>query len=388
METTNKVGVIGAGTMGTGIVQLAAQAGHEVVLFDARAEASSQALAQLSGTLDRLVGKGKISSDDAKGILGRIQPADKVSDLKGCGIVIEAIIEDLAIKKTLFKDLESHVGPEAVLATNTSSLSITAIASGCAQPERVIGLHFFNPAPILPLVEVIPGLATSKGLDLKASELMRSWGKVPVTCKDTPGFIVNRVARPFYGEALRILEEGIADIPTIDHAMRTKGGFRMGPFELMDLIGNDVNFAVTRSVFDAFYQDPRYRPSITQQRMVEAGWYGRKSGRGYYDHRENAEQPIASTDEGLLERICWRIVAMLINEAVEALHLGIANGSDLDLAMTKGVNYPKGLLAWADEVGLARCLEALEKLQFEYGEDRYRPSPLLRRMVAEGRTFN
>ncbi len=218
-------------------------------------------------------------------------------------------------------------------------------------------------------------------------ELMKAWGKVPVLCKDTPGFIVNRVARPFYGEALRIYEEGIADMATIDHSMRSVGGFKMGPFELMDLIGNDINFAVTKSVFEAFFFDPRYRPSITQQRQVESGRLGRKSGRGYYDYTDGATQPSPKSVPQLLDDICRRIQVMLINEAIEALNLGIANRDDLELAMTKGVNYPKGLLKWADEIGLARCLSTLEELQAEYGDDRYRPSPLLRRMVREGNTF-
>jgi 3-hydroxybutyryl-CoA dehydrogenase len=252
----------------------------------------------------------------------------------------------------------------------------------------VIGLHFFNPAPLLPLVEVVPGIATDDKLVVDSVALMKAWGKTPVVARDTPGFIVNRVARPFYGEALRIYEEGIADMPTIDHSMRTIGGFRMGPFELMDLIGNDVNFAVTRSVFEAFFFDPRYRPSLTQQRMVEAGRLGRKSGRGYYDHAEGAVPPSPKNDVILHENICWRIVVMLINEAADALYLGIASAKDLDLAMTKGVNYPKGLLAWADEKGAAHCLDTLERLHAEYGEDRYRPSPMLRRMVREGRTFH
>ena len=291
------------------------------------------------------------------------------------------------MKKDLFRGLESLLSDGALLATNTSSLSVTAIAAGCRKPERVIGLHFFNPAPVMPLVEVVPGLATSADVRDRSIDLMRAWGKAPVLCKDTPGFIVNRVARPFYGEAIRIYEEGIADMGTIDHAMKSVAGFKMGPFELMDLIGNDVNFAVTKSVFKAFFYDPRYKPSLTQQRQVEAGWLGRKSGRGYYSYAEGATSAPAQNDPQLLAHICWRVLVMLINEAVDALNLGIASREDLDLAMTKGVNYPKGLLQWADEKGLAHCLSTLEHLQAEYGEDRYRPSPLLRRMVREAKTF-
>jgi 3-hydroxybutyryl-CoA dehydrogenase len=399
MDTTMKVGVIGAGTMGSGIAQVAAQAGHAVVLFDANPGAVDKALAGLKKTLDRLVEKGKLSPEQAQQIHDRISPAEVVKDLAGCGLVIEAIIEDLGIKKKLFAELEASLAKDAVLATNTSSLSVTAIAAACTHPSRVIGLHFFNPAPLLPLVEVVPGIATSAELPKRCSELMKAWGKAPVLCKDTPGFIVNRVARPFYGEPLRIYEEGLADMATIDHAMKSVGGFKMGPFELMDLIGNDINFAVTKSVFEAFFYDPRYRPSITQQRQVESGRLGRKSGRGYYDYDTSgaviaAGYPPSSGDPAevarvtqLLNDICWRVLVMLINDAVEAFNLGIGSRDDLDLAMTKGVNYPKGLLKWADEMGLAHCLSTLERLQAEYGEDRYRPSPLLRRMVREGRTF-
>lgn len=388
MDSSLKVAVIGAGTMGSGIAQVAAQAGHDVVLYDSRREVVDKALAMLRKTLDKLVEKGKLAKEQADGIHGRLAPASDLKELAGSGLVIEAIIEDLGIKKKLFADLEGILSADAVLATNTSSLSVTAIAAACGMPERVIGLHFFNPAPLLPLVEVVPGLATEPALGTRMVELMKAWGKVPVLCKDTPGFIVNRVARPFYGEALRIHEEGIADMATIDHAMRTVGGFKMGPFELMDLIGNDINFAVTRTVFEAFFYDPRYRPSITQQRQVESGWLGRKSGKGYYDYREGATAPQPGSDQKLLNEICWRVLVMLINEAAEALNLGIASKDDLDLAMTKGVNYPKGLLAWADEKGLSHCLEALERLQAEYGEDRYRPSPLLKRMVRDGRSFH
>ncbi|MBK7382605.1 MAG: 3-hydroxybutyryl-CoA dehydrogenase [Flavobacteriales bacterium] len=382
-----KVAVIGAGTMGSGIAQVAAQAGHAVILFDSRNGAVDHAHSVLRKTLDRLVEKGKFTKELADGIHGRITPAKELKELAGCGMVIEAIIEDLGIKKKLFADLEALVSADAVLATNTSSLSVTAIAGACKAPERVIGLHFFNPAPLMPLVEVVPGIATTSDIVKNAMALMKAWGKSAVQCKDTPGFIVNRVARPFYGEALRIFEEGIADMATIDHAVRSVGGFKMGPFELMDLIGNDINFAVTKSVFEAFFYDQRYQPSITQQRQVESGRLGRKTGRGYFDHSKNAASQAPSDDAVLLTTIHDRIVAMLINEAAEALRLNIASRDDLDLAMTKGVNYPKGLLKWVDEIGPAECLSRLESLQAEFGEDRYRPSPLLRRMAREKRTF-
>ncbi|MBK9148734.1 MAG: NAD(P)-binding domain-containing protein [Flavobacteriales bacterium] len=383
-----KIAVIGAGTMGSGIAQVAAQAGHHVVLCDARREAVDKALNGLRKTLDKLVEKGKLTKEQADGIQSRIAPASDLKELAGSGLVIEAIIEDLGIKKKLFGDLEGIVPEDAVLATNTSSLSVTAIAGGMKHPERMVGLHFFNPAPLLPLVEVVPGLVTDSELGARMNALMKAWGKVPVLCKDTPGFIVNRVARPFYGESIRIFEEGIADMPTIDAALKTYGGFRMGPFELMDLIGNDINFTVTKTVWEAFHFDQRYKPSLTQQRQVESGRLGRKSGRGYYSYGTDDAIPSAHLDLLLGNSIVERVLAMLINEAADALFWGIASAKDIDLAMTKGVNYPKGVLAWADEQGAAHWLGLLERLQAEYGEDRYRPSPLLRRMARAGTRFH
>jgi len=377
MDSSMKVAVIGAGTMGSGIAQVAAQAGHRVVLFDTHREAVDKALAGLRKTLDKLVEKGKLTDQQADGMHGRITPASDLKDLAGSGLVIEAIIEDLGIKKKLFTELEGILAADAILATNTSSLSVTAIAGGLKNPERMVGLHFFNPAPLLPLVEVVPGLATEDGLPARMTALMQAWGKVPVLCKDTPGFIVNRVARPFYGEAIRIYEEGIADMPTIDAAMKSVG-FKMGPFELMDLIGNDINFTVTKTVWEAFFYDPRYKPSFTQQRQVESGRLGRKSGRGFYTYANGATPSFPEVEQAVAAPIAERILAMLINEAADALFWQVASAADIDLAMTKGVNYPKGLLAWADERGAQHWLGVLERLQATYGEDRYRPSPLLR----------
>ena len=371
------VAVIGAGTMGSGIAQVAAQAGHTTYLFDTRKEAVGKAIAGLGKTFDKLVEKGKLTAEKATEIKARIKPATDLKELAGCGLVIEAIIEDLGIKKKLFAELESLLSADAVLATNTSSLSVTAIAAACARPERVVGLHFFNPAPLLPLVEVVPGLATDEALASRMYALMQTWGKTPVVCKDTPGFIVNRVARPFYGEAIRIYEEGIADMPTIDAAMKSVG-FKMGPFELMDLIGNDINFTVTRTVWEAFFFDPRYKPSFTQQRQVESGRFGRKSGRGYYSYPEGVALTFPTVEAPIADPIVERVLAMLINEAADALFWKVASAADIDLAMTKGVNYPKGLLAWADEKGASHWLGILEALQQRYAEDRYRPSPLLK----------
>jgi len=300
-----------------------------------------------------------------------------------CELVIEAIKEQLDVKRDAFARLEAAVGAECVLATNTSSLPIAGIASACKRPERVLGVHFFNPAPVMPLVEIVPGLGTAPDVTTEVRALVDSWQKTTVLASDTPGFIVNRVARPFYGEGLRIHDEGIADAPTIDWAMCEIGGFRMGPFSLMDLIGNDVNFAVTSTVFQAFYYDRRYTPSITQQRLVEAGRLGRKTGLGFYDYREGAAQPKPSTDRALGQQIVDRILAMLINEAVDAVLWRVASPADIDLAVTKGVNYPKGLLAWGKELGFERVLTRMTALQQEYGDDRYRPSALLRRLARQ-----
>lgn len=382
-----KVGVIGAGSMGSGIAQVAAQAGHRVWLNDSSADALERAAKGHSAIFSRLAEKGRMTMDEAKVCAKRITYTRAMDDLKPCGLVIEAIIEDLEIKKGVFQELEMICGDDAVLATNTSSLPVVAIAGAMRTPGRMLGLHFFNPAPLMPLVEVVPSMLTDEGLAEEMTELMRQWGKVPVLAKDTPGFIVNRVARPFYGESLRMLEEGIADEATIDHALKTLGGFRMGPFELMDLIGNDINFAVTSTVYAAFFQDGRYRPSIIQQRMVEAGLLGRKSGQGYFDYSDTAERPEPDTDAQLGNAILDRVLCNLINQAVDAVHLGVASPKDIDLAMTKGVNYPKGLLQWGDELGLGHVLRTMDGLFDEYREERYRASTLLRRMVREGRSF-
>lgn len=381
------VGVLGAGTMGAGIAQVAAQNGSEVVLVDLNQDMLTKAENNLDKVLARLVEKGSISEDEKINIQGRITYSTDVHDFKSSKIVIEAIIEKLEVKHNVFANLETIVSQDCILASNTSSLSIASIGSVLKNSSRVIGIHFFNPAPLMPLVEIIPAVQTSQETLDFSKELIRSWKKVGVICKDTPGFIVNRVARPYYGEALKIYEEGLADFATIDWAMTKIGGFRMGPFTLMDYIGNDVNYAVTESVFASFYYDPRFKPSFTQKRHMEAGFYGRKSGRGYYNYVEGSVLPQANEDTILGQKIVNRILAMLINEAIDAVFLNVATKEDVDLAMTNGVNYPKGLLKWADEIGLNNVLMQLEELFHEYGEDRYRPNPLLRRMVKEGKHF-
>ncbi len=383
-----KIGVVGAGAMGSGIAQVAAQSGHKVYLFDTKSDALKNSETKLLKVLARLVEKEKISQDKANEIHGNISYVNELNAFEDTGMVIEAIVENLDIKKVVFQNLESIVSDSCILATNTSSLSVTSIAGACSKPERVIGVHFFNPAPLMPLVEIIPALQTSKEITSTTRALVDSWKKVTVIAKDTPGFIVNRVARPFYGEAIRILEEGQANIATIDWALTEIGGFRMGPFTLTDFIGHDVNYVVTETVFTAFFYDQRYKPSFSQKRLVEAGRLGRKTGYGFYNYAKDAtDNPVAVENKELGEYIVNRVLLMLINEAADALFLNIATAKDLDLAMTKGVNYPKGLLVWANELGIDYVYNGLMDLYEEYHEDRYRPSPILRKMIKTNSKF-
>ncbi|MEM7161131.1 MAG: 3-hydroxyacyl-CoA dehydrogenase NAD-binding domain-containing protein [Bacteroidota bacterium] len=382
-----KVGVIGSGTMGSGIAQVAATFGHPVLVYDTNASALEKSAAKLDKVLNRLIEKERISETDKEKIQGNISYVQSLQEMKDCGLVIEAIIEDLNIKKSVFQELESIVSEECIIASNTSSLSIASLAAACEKPERFIGIHFFNPVPLMKLVEIIPAIQTSEETKEKARSIIDSWKKLTVIAKDTPGFIVNKVARPFYSEALRVYEEGLADFATIDWAMKELGGFRMGPFELMDFIGNDVNYTVTETVFAAFYYDPRYKPSFTQKRLSEAGYHGRKTGRGYYDYSDEGETSEAEKDTVLGQIIVDRIVALLIDEAANALQFGIASRDDIDTAMTKGVNYPKGLLAWADEIGIAEVVERLDDLYGHYHEERYRCCGLLRTMAKANKKF-
>jgi len=373
--------------MGSGIAQVAATAGCRVTLYDTRPEALTQAESKLERILQRQIEKGRMALSDKQRIEGNIQYVQELGELSDCELIIEAIVEDLEVKKELFGKLEKLVSKKTILATNTSSLSVASIASALKKPKRCIGIHFFNPAPLMKLVEVIPAVQTSDKTLARTKKTIDYWGKSVAVARDTPGFIVNRVARPFYGEALRIYEEGIADFATIDWAMKSLGGFRMGPFELMDFIGNDVNYVVTETVFKAFYNDPRYKPSFTQKRLSEAGYLGRKSGRGYYDYAEKATKPAPVENVSLAQSIFDRILVMLINEAADALFWNIATAGDIDNAMTLGVNYPRGLLAWADEKGIDWCVSKMDALYDEYREDRYRCSPLLRKYNREGLTF-
>lgn len=496
LPTSTVIAVIGAGTMGAGIAQVAAAAGHSVLLYDAMDGAAAKGRDGVAKTLSKRVASGKMDQAEYDALIGRIALADSLAALAPAGLVIEAIVERLDVKQSVFSQLEDLCGPEVILATNTSSLSVTAIGAGLKRPDRLVGMHFFNPAPLMALVEVISGIATDPAIAQAIYATAAAWGKKPVLAKSTPGFIVNRVARPFYAEAQRVYQEGAASPATIDAVMRDCGGFRMGPFELMDLIGHDVNFAVTNSVFDAYFKDERFLPSLVQKDLVDAGWLGRKTGRGFYDYADGAEQPqphtaapapapqsvqvqgvvaltalldakgvaytrdggegtltvdgvlllpsdgrmasevafeenetevvvydlaldwltakrvaIAAADqaspqalttatgffqslglavsvvEDVAGLIVTRTVAMLANEAADAVLQQVASAADVDLAMTKGVNYPRGPLAWAEEIGLDAVLFTLESLFETFKEDRYRPSALLRRKVMGGTRF-
>lgn len=386
------VGIIGCGTMGSGIAQVAASANCKVKIYDTNQEQLVKSQQKLEKILNRLIEKGRINEGIKNSIQGNIIYSNSLKELAESDLVIEAIIENLDIKKSVFSELEKYVSKNCILASNTSSLSITSIAAACEKPERFIGIHFFNPAPLMKLVEIVPAIQTSYNTINKAQSTIDEWGKLTVLAKDTPGFIVNKVARPFYSESLRIFEEDIVgksrevSIATIDWALTKIGGFRMGPFTLMDFIGNDINYTVTETVFKSFYYDPRYKPSFTQKRLSEAGYLGKKSGRGFYKYNDEPK-PQAFEDESLGQEIVDRVVVMLINEAADTLHMNIATLEDIEIAMTKGVNYPKGLFKWADEIGIDNCIEKIDSLYNYYHEDRYRCSPLLRKMSANQNTF-
>ncbi|MEQ4931804.1 3-hydroxyacyl-CoA dehydrogenase [Klebsiella oxytoca] len=460
-KTLPTVAVIGSGTMGAGIAEVAAAAGHPVLIFDIDPEAVVRAIDGIGQRLASRVSRGKLAAGQAEALLTRLSPAEDLSALARAELVIEAASERLDVKKALFKQLAEICSPSTLLVSNTSSISITAIAAGVAHPERIAGLHFFNPAPVMKLVEVVSGLATSAEVVEQLCQRVCAWGKQPVRCRSTPGFIVNRVARPFYAEAWRALEEQVAAPEVIDAALRDGGGFPMGPLALTDLIGQDVNFAVTCSVFNAFWQDRRYLPSLLQQELVLAGRLGKKSGQGVYcwpgeaqpelalaavsaeraakriksdvvteldevlllettgetalalsiqhgrpvvvyDHSAGETVVLASaettsqaaTDKAIFYfqqqgkkvlqiadypgLLVWRTVAMLVNEALDALQKGVAGAEDIDTAMRLGVNYPRGPLAWGASLGWGRILRLLENLQQHYGEERYRPCSLLR----------
>ena len=381
------ISVIGAGTMGSGIAQVAATCGWQVNIIDSFPKALENSKSKLKSIINRLVEKGKLNEEQSKSILTRIHWTTNMDEIFNSHMVIEAIVENLEIKQNLFLQMESIVSEDCILATNTSSLSVLKIASTCKLKSRIMGIHFFNPVPLMKLVEVIPTEKTDCKLLLEVKTILKGWGKSVVTAKDTPGFIVNRVARPFYNEALKIYEEGIADFATIDWAMKEFGGFRMGPFELMDYIGNDINYSATKAVYDGTNHDSRYKPSSIQKELVDEGFLGRKSGRGYFDYSNNASEPEPNKDDVVGNQIFIRILAMLINAAADALNNEIATRDDIDIAMTTGVNYPRGLLKWADEIGIEKVLKLLQVLQSNSNDNRYQPSPLLIKMFQDNTIF-
>ncbi len=382
------VGVIGAGAMGSGIAQVAATAGHPVFLCDAFEGAAERAQARIAADLAKRAAQGRLPAEEAAAIAARITPVAAAADLPACVVVIEAIAEDLDAKSALFEELGRTQPAATILATNTSSLSINAIAPAAAHPSRVLGLHFFNPPPAMKLVEVIRGETTVQDVLDAATALVVSWGKVAVRCASTPGFIVNRVARPFYGEAQRMVQEGVADPATIDACLRS-AGFRMGPLELTDLIGQDVNLAVGTSVWNQTSRDPRYAPTPFQQGLVAAGHLGRKSGQGVYmyaadgaatDNVPDDAKVAELLDSGVVTNPVTRTLAMLVNEAVDLVHRGEAGSGDVDLAMTLGTGYPKGPIAWGREIGFLTVREQLLELDAAFPGGRYRPSPALERI--------
>ena len=380
------VAVVGAGAMGSGIAQIAAQAGHEVHLVDAFEGAAAAAQDRLASRLSRLATKGRITLAQAEAATANLHIARSAADLPVCGLVIEAIREDLADKRALFGALAGSQPAGTLFASNTSSLDITAIAQGLPHPERVLGLHFFNPPPLMRLVEVINGQQTSLESLTAAAELMSEWGKTTVRCTSTPGFIVNRVARPFYGEAQRMVEAGVADAATIDLAIRQGGGFRMGPMELTDLIGQDVNLAVGTSVWEQTGYDERYAATDLQRQLVADGRLGRKTGQGVFQYDGDGEPLDASPDRALAAALntgpivtnpLGRTLAMLVNEAVDLVARGEASAEDVDTAMQLGTNYPKGPIAWGVEIGFDVIATQLRHLDAAFPGGRYRPSPAL-----------
>ena len=377
-----KAMVVGAGAMGGGIAQVLVEAGWEVLLYDTQDASLENGIARVRGVWDKLVEKGKISDAQRSAYNKQLSAAYVLREAAEVSLVIEAIYENLDAKRSVFTTLDDVVREDCILATNTSSLSVSSIAAGVKHPERVVGLHFFNPAPLMPLVEIVPGIATDPAVVEACVVAVAAWGKVGVVAKDSPGFLVNRIARPFYGEALHLFEEQMADMATIDWALTELGGFRMGPFALMDLIGHDVNYVVTETVWKQFYYDPRFRPSLSQKRLLDAGWLGRKSGRGFYDYRNGASLPEPTRDEALGRAIVDRVVAMLINEAADAVYRGIGSESDVETAMLKGVNYPKGLIAWGREWGWTKVRDQIEALRERSGDTRYRVCPWIHDQIS------
>jgi 3-hydroxybutyryl-CoA dehydrogenase len=367
------IAVVGAGTMGAGIAESSALAGLSVVMVDVREEALDLGRNTIEKDLNRRVKKGRLSEEERRASVGRVSTTTALEACAGATVVIEAVVEDIAVKSKVFADLEGVVASETVLATNTSSLSVAGIAAATEHPERVVGMHFFNPVPAMRLVEIVTGPSTDPSAVSQVEEMAEQLGKTAIRVSDTPGFVVNRVARPFYLEALRLVEAGGEPGP-IDAAMRG-AGFRMGPLQLADLIGNDVNLTVSESLFERYYYHPRFRPSYLQRSMVEGGLLGRKSGRGFYDY--GAEKTVEENEIGLSEDVSLRVISCIVNEAFLALSEGVATAEDIDRAMKLGANYPKGPFEWVEEIGARSIVETLDSLRAANG-DAYLAAPALR----------
>jgi 3-hydroxybutyryl-CoA dehydrogenase len=367
------IAVVGAGTMGAGIAESSALAGLSVVMVDVRDEALDLGRNTIAKDLDRRVRKGRLSEEERRASIGRVSATTSLESCADSPVVIEAVVEDMAVKTRVFGDLEGVVASETVLATNTSSLSVAGIAAATERPERVVGMHFFNPVPAMRLVEVVTGPSTDPSAVNQVEEMAERLGKTPIRVSDTPGFVVNRVARPFYLEALRLVEAG-GKPGQIDAAIRG-AGFRMGPLQLADLIGNDVNLTVSESLFERYYYHPRFRPSYLQRSMVEGGLLGRKSGRGFYDY--NAEKTAEDNEIEPSEDVSLRVISCIVNEAFLALSEGVATAEDIDQAMKLGANYPKGPFEWVEEIGARSIVETLDSLKAANG-DAYLAAPALR----------
>ena len=394
--TAARVGVVGAGTMGAGIAQLAALAGYETFLEDSDAEALHGAAIRIGEDLSKGKSRGRWSGDEAEAALGRIDYGSALTDLAGCDLVVEAAPESVELKRGLFTSLAEVLGPEPVLATNTSSLRVSEIATGVPNPERVVGMHFFNPPALMKLVEVVAAERSSEAALATTTEVAERMGRTPIRAKDSPGFVANRLARPFTLESLRMLADGVADVATIDRVVRLGGGFRMGPFELLDLIGLDVNLEIARSFFRQGGEPERWRPSPIQERLVAEAKLGRKSGHGYYDHAEERDldpelgilaptldpEKLARID-GPAEEILTRLFAQIANEAAFAEEEEVASPEDMETAMRLGFNWPRGPLGLTELIGAGRAVEILDRLESENGEA-YRAAPLLRSRAQGG----